>query len=160
MKGQNYHNSITVDITAEEALANIARVSAWWANDFQGSAQELGDLFTIRFGETWVTFKIAEAVPNKRIVWEVTDCYLGWLKDKTEWKGTKILWEISTDKGSTRIDFTHIGLVPEIEMFQRCKVGWNFYIEKSLFQHADPAQGVARSGIGAGARSPRPKSPR
>ena len=39
--------------------------------------------------------KIAELVPNNRVVWLVLDNYLKFTEDKTEWKGTKIIFEVS-----------------------------------------------------------------
>ena len=58
MKSQDYNCSITANITDEQAFESISHVSEWWATDFEGSAQKLNDVFTIRFGETSVTFKI------------------------------------------------------------------------------------------------------
>ena len=45
----------------------------------------------------------------------VTDCFLSWLKDKTEWTNTKMSFEISTENNLTIIHFTHIGLEPQVE---------------------------------------------
>ena len=71
MKTQDYTCSIQSSVSAKEAYDKIARVSEWWAKDFKGSARNLGDTFTVRFGETFVDFKISEAVPDSRIVWQV-----------------------------------------------------------------------------------------
>jgi len=142
MNEQNYSCQIGANFTAKEAFDAINHVSEWWTTDLTGSSGSLNDIFTVRFSDTSVTFKIVEAVPNKKIVWLVTDCYLHWLKDKKEWIGTRLNWEISAEKGSTLISFTHIGLVPELECFNDCKEGWNFHIGKSLFKLLTEQKGI------------------
>jgi hypothetical protein len=134
MTQQNFHCSITADVTAPEAFNNICHVSEWWTKSYVGSSQKTGDTFSVRFGETVVSFEIIEVVPDKKIVWQVTDCYLHWLKDKKEWKGTKLLWEISNENNMTQVSMTHIGLVPQIECYQNCEEGWNFFVTESLFK--------------------------
>ena len=43
-------------------------------------------------------------MPGKKVVWHVLDCYLHWLKDKTEWKDTDVVFDISgTGKTSAEI---------------------------------------------------------
>jgi hypothetical protein len=142
MKQQDYHCSITANVTAKEAFESISHVSAWWAKHFEGSAQQLDDVFTVRFGETYVTFKIVKWVPNKTIVWEVTDCYLHWLKDKTEWKGTKTAWDIAEMNHTTQINFTHQGLVPQVECYGNCVKGWDQYIKGSLLTLLTQKEGI------------------
>ncbi|MDB5133507.1 MAG: hypothetical protein JWP37_110 [Mucilaginibacter sp.] len=132
MDQQNYNACITANISPKEAFEGISHVSEWWATNFEGRAKNLNDVFTVRFGETFVTFKIVEMVTNKKIVWQVIDCHLPWLDDKSEWKGTKIAWETSTENNLTQISMTHIGLVPEIECYTDCEKGWNFYVKESL----------------------------
>ena len=128
----DYHCSITANVNAKEAFDRINNVTGWWAKNFEGQSQKTGDVFTVRFGETFVTFKITEAIGNKKIVWQVTDCYIPKLSDKTEWNGTSVVWEISSDKNSTTVDMTHIGLVPGIECFAMCENGWNRHVKGSL----------------------------
>ena len=99
----DYHVSITVDTTAQEAFNSINSVSKWWTENLEGSSQKLNDEFTVRFGETFITVKIAELIPYKKILWQVIDCYKHWLKDKKEWKDTKMTWEISTEENATHI---------------------------------------------------------
>jgi hypothetical protein len=65
---------------------------------------------------------VVEVVPNKKWVWLVTDGQMLWLKDTTEWKNTQIVFEISEGKQQTRIDMTHIGLVPAVECYKSAKM--------------------------------------
>lgn len=142
MKQQDYRCSITANITAKEAFESISDVSAWWAKHVEGNSQQLNDVFIVRFGETYVTFKIVKWVANKTVIWEVTDCYLHWLHDKTEWKGTTIEWEITEADHITQINFTHMGLVPEVECFGACQRGWDQYIKGSLFTLLTQKEGI------------------
>jgi hypothetical protein len=86
--------------------------------------------------------KIVELVPNKKIVWHVIDCYKHWLKNKKEWKGTAMTWEISTQTDGTQITFTHIGLVPGLECYDGCENAWGQYINGSLFKLLTMGRGI------------------
>lgn len=142
MTGQNYQCSINAPVSTEESFDKISRVSEWWTKNFKGGAQKLGDAFTVRFGETFVDFKIVEAVPDTKIVWQVTGCNLPWLKNKTEWNGTSVVWELSSKNGTTMVMMTHRGLVPGIECYGNCEEGWNFYVAKSLLQFLTEGKGL------------------
>jgi len=52
--------------------------------------------------------------------------------DKSEWVGTKIIFEKSKKDDKTQLRFTHEGLVPEYECYQICYDGWTSYIQGSL----------------------------
>jgi uncharacterized protein YndB with AHSA1/START domain len=136
MENKNYHKSIIVNISAEEAMKKISQVNLWWKKDFKGSAEKLNDTFTVPFTEpSFVDFIVSELIPDKKIVWKVTDCYLPWFRDKKEWNNTEVVFQLSEEspddtigQGSTKIDFTHIGLVPEVECYDVCEKGWNGHI--------------------------------
>ncbi|MDQ2930355.1 MAG: SRPBCC domain-containing protein [Gemmatimonadota bacterium] len=132
--GADYHCEITAPVTAEEAFEKIGRVSEWWAKNFEGRAQRLDDVFTVRWGETFVTFRITAVAPNTTVVWTVTDSYIGSLEDKTEWTGTKAAWKIAEKDGATTIQFAHMGLVPAVECYEMCVKGWDQYVKGSLLQ--------------------------
>ena len=134
MDAQNYHCHFTAGNTAREAFTSITHVGGWWTANLEGATEKLNDVFQVRFGETFSIIKIIEIVPDKKIVWEVMDCYLHFLKDKSEWKGTRLLWEVEAHTGSTEVRMTHIGLVPEIECYNNCKKGWDYYVKTSLFE--------------------------
>lgn len=128
MKQQDYHRSIIADVTPGEAFERINDVSAWWAKHLEGSSQRLNDVFTVRFGQTFVTFRVIEFVPGKVVAWEVTDCYLHWIKNKKEWNGTTVRFVISTAGEKTEVTMTHIGLVPGVECYNDCENGWNEHL--------------------------------
>jgi len=142
MKKQDYHTSITVDATAHEAFNCINRVTKWWTENLEGSSQKLNDEFTVRFDDVHVSKqKLVELIPDKKVVWLVTDSKLNFIKDKQEWINTKISFEISTQNDKTKIHFTHIGLVPEIECFDACSNAWSQYINGSLLKLISTGKG-------------------
>src|ERR1700761_3397919 len=131
---KNYSCSITANGSATGALDKISRVDEWWAQNFEGSAKNLGDIFTVRFGTTWVMFKTSEFISGKKVAWQVMDCYLPWLNDKTEWNGTTVVFEVLEKDNAVEIDMTHIGLAPESECYDDCEKGWEEHIKESLFK--------------------------
>lgn len=130
--GQDYQKIFMADATAKVAFENIINVHDWWTSSFKGSAKNVNDVFDISFGKTTVNFKVIESVPYKKLVWLVIDCYLDWLNNKTEWTGTKIVWNISEENKKTKIEMTHVGLVPGIECYKDCEAGWNKHAGESL----------------------------
>jgi len=139
---KNFHRIITVNATAKEAFEKIAKVGDWWAKSFTGNALNVDDTFKIEFGTTRVNFKITEAIPDQKIVWYVTDSHLPWLKEKTEWTNTKVVFEISPENNSTKIDFTHVGLVPGIECYENCERGWTRFVTISLPKFINDGKGL------------------
>lgn len=137
----NYHTSILVDDSPDEVIKKISQVNLWWAKNFSGSAEKKNDQFTVTFGETFVDFQVSELVPGRKVSWNVNDCNLHWINAKKEWKGTEVVFELSTDKGRTKLDFTHIGLVPESECYKDCEVGWNGHITLSLAEFISEGKG-------------------
>ena len=62
----------------------------------------------------------------------VMDSYLSFIKDKTEWNGTDIVFDIKKKGKKTELRFTHVGLAPKIECYDACTDAWGFYIKSSL----------------------------
>jgi hypothetical protein len=133
MKEQGYHTSIAVDATANKAFECINNVTKWWTENLEGNSQKTDDEFTARFGDIHFSKqKLVEVIPDKKVVWLVTDSKLNFIKNKQEWTNTKIIFEISTENGETKIYFTHKGLVPSVECFDACSNAWTQYIHQSL----------------------------
>ena len=96
MKNQFLTHSFTVDKTPLEVFDAINNVRGWWSGQIKGKTEKLGDEFTYQY-ETFhrSTQKITESVPGKKVVWTISDSYLSFVEDKTEWKGTKVIFDIS-----------------------------------------------------------------
>lgn len=133
MKQQNFTSSITVDQTSEEVFKAINNVRGWWSGEIEGNTDNLGGEFTYRYKDMHRSKqKIKEFIPGKRIVWHVTDAELGFVKNKTEWKGTDIIFEIARKGGKTELRFTHAGLVPAFECYGGCSGAWGALVETNL----------------------------
>jgi hypothetical protein len=137
----DYQAVIETSVSAKEAFDAIGRVSEWWTENTAGGTTNLNDEFMVRFGETFSKFKVIEADQAEKLVWLVIDCNLHWMKNKKEWKGTKILWQLSSANGSCRIHMTHVGLNAGIGCFEDCTKGWNHYVTVSLFKLIQDGRG-------------------
>jgi hypothetical protein len=144
-KKQDYRTEISANVTPQKAADKISRPQEWWAKNFEGESKRVNDVFTVRFASgDMYKIRIAEMDPSKRIVWQVIDSFQGWVKNATEWKGTQIVWEIKQKEknGGVSIDMTHVGLVPEIECFNRCKMGWDYLTHESLSKYLTEGKGL------------------
>ena len=133
MENESFTTSFAVDQTPEDVFSAVNDVRGWWSGDIEGRTDNLGDEFTYRYKDVHFSRqKITELIPGKRVVWLVTESNLSFTEQKSEWTGTEITFDISSEGDTTVIRFTHVGLVREFECFNDCSNGWNFYISGSL----------------------------
>jgi hypothetical protein len=136
MLNQDFTTTLLVDGTPKEAFNAIRDVREWWSGLYsekiEGSTEKVNDVFTFQAGNGahYSKQKLVELFPDKKIVWLVTDSNLTFLKEKSEWIGTKISFEIAKENNKTKIVFTHLGLVPKIECYDGCSSTWPKYLVK------------------------------
>lgn len=133
MNTSNYTSTIVVNNSATEVFGAINNVQGWWQGQIEGSTDKLDDEFTYRMEEIHFSKqKVIELIPNKKIVWLVTDSKLNFTQNESEWTGTKIIFDISEQNNQTQLQFTHQGLIPSIECYGGCSGAWQQLIEQSL----------------------------
>jgi uncharacterized protein YndB with AHSA1/START domain len=133
MKTQDYTTSFTVDQSPEEVFKAINNVRGWWSGEVDGNPDRRGAEFTYRYKNMHKsTQRVTEFVPGKKIIWHVTDAELTFVKGKTEWTGTDIVFEIAKKGNKTELRFTHVGLVPAFECYGGCSGAWGALIGRNL----------------------------
>jgi hypothetical protein len=133
MRSKDYTLAFTVDQTPEEALQAINDVRSWWSGDVEGDTATLGGEFTYRVaGVHYSVQKITELALGKKVVWHVTDARLEFVKDKEEWRGTDIVFEIGRKGAKTEVQFTHKGLASAFECYGDCSNAWGMLVNGNL----------------------------
>lgn len=140
MKNQDFTTTLLVDRPPAEVFTTLLDVRAWWSGlfdeSFEGSSEKVGEEFRFRAGggAHYTKQKLVELLPNKRVVWLVTESNLSFVDKTDEWTGTKIGFELAEEGNKTKIVFTHQGLVPSFECYEACAPAWTQYIQERLTQ--------------------------
>ena len=138
MKTRDLTINILVDQTPEEVFNAVRNVRGWWSGyyteEIKGDTEKLNDEFSFRAGSGahYSKQKLVEVIPNKKIVWLVTDSKLDFLEKKDEWTSTKVIFDISVKDHKTQLIFTHEGLTPEVECYNSCAPAWTQYLKNKL----------------------------
>lgn len=134
MTPSDFSTLLVVDQRPETVFDAINNVRGWWTENVEGSTEHLHDVFEVRFGDVhYSQQQLVEVIPNQKVVWLITDSCLNFISDKTEWTGTRVVFDITEKDGQTELRFTHEGLKPEIECYGACSNAWGGYIRSSLF---------------------------
>jgi len=133
VEGRSYATAFAVNKTPNEVFSAINNVRGWWSEEIEGGTGKRGDTFEFHYKDLHRSVqKITEFAPGKKVVWHVSESQINFVKDKSEWNGTEIVFEIAKKNGKTEVRFTHVGLVPAIECYGDCSDAWGFYINDSL----------------------------
>lgn len=133
MSKQDFTATFSVDQTPEQVFAAINDVRSWWTGEVEGPTDTLGAEFTYRHEDIHrTTHRITELVPSRRIVWHVTASHLSFPANKQEWDGTDIVFDLTRSGDVTEVRFTHVGLSPAVECYDRCSRAWSYFILDSL----------------------------
>ena len=133
MQNQNFTTSFLVDKSPEEVFISIINIPGWWSGEISGDSNKLGSEFIYRVPDVHYSKQmVTEFIQDQKIVWNVTDAFLTFVKNKDEWKGSNIIFEIEKKDGKTELHFTHKGLVPEFECYDACSNAWNMLVNRNL----------------------------
>lgn len=129
-----YTYSFATHKSANAIFDLLLNIDKWWSGihneTITGNSQNLNDefSFTAGGGMHFTKQKLIELIPNKKVVWQVTESNLSFLDNPKEWENTKIAFDITENDGKTQVKFTHIGLEPHIECYDECSTAWTQYL--------------------------------
>lgn len=135
LEKKNFTYTIKTSKSIHEVYTMLLDIKQWWFGLYEetinGKSTKPDDEFTFKAGGGlhYTKQKLIELVPEKKIVWLVTESNLSFLSDPAEWEGTKIRFDLSTEGKNTLVTFTHEGLVPQIECYDNCSAAWTGYMD-------------------------------
>jgi hypothetical protein len=138
MTTSNFTLTLLTEKTPAEVFQAISNVREWWSGyhseEIMGRSVNLNDEFSFSAagGIHYSRQKLVEVIPDKKIVWLITDSDFGYIAKKDEWTGTKVIFEISEKEGKTHLVFTHEGLTPAVECYETCAPSWTMYLQNKL----------------------------
>lgn len=148
---KDYTATISVDKSPATAFNAIKNFRAWWSEEIEGPTDQLNETFFYHYKDIHLCkIKLVEVIENKKLVYEVIANEFSFTKDKSEWIGTKLIFETVTEDGKTKVIFTHKGLVPEYECYNVCNDAWTGYITKSLYNLIETGKGSPNPKDGEG----------
>ncbi|MFS0724373.1 SRPBCC family protein [Paenibacillus sp. 1P07SE] len=104
-----------------EALTTGEGLAAVWTKELTVS-QVIGDTLTFQFGPDDLTkMRLAELVPNERIVWECTD-------SDPEWVGTTIVFELEEKKPETWVTLRQLNWREVTPFYRLCNYNWGIFL--------------------------------
>ena len=146
MTTNNFSTSILVDQSPEEVFNAINNVRGWWSEEIEGETNREGAVWNYHYQDVHrCKIKITSLVPGKKVAWKVLDNYFSFTKNKNEWIGNELLFNISREEGKTRLQFTQVGLVPGEECYDICEKAWTTYIRESLYKLITTGKGQPNS---------------
>jgi hypothetical protein len=143
----SYETSIKVRADKENAFkACASELDKWWGK-VDNSVTKEGEEFTISFGKTKWRFVITEFSEYDRITWKCIKAehfVKGLTNIKEEWLNTELVWNFKKNGGDVEVSLLHNGLTPELNCYDICESGWNFFIATSLKNYLETGQGNPR----------------
>ena len=142
MREADYPVAIRVGKSPEEVCDAVNNVRGWWSDNIDGPTDRIGAVFQFHEADLhYSTQKIVEFVPGKKVVWHVTESRIKFVKNKKEWGGTDVVFDISRKGDKTELRFTHVGLVPSMECYGDCAGAWKYYVRESLKRLIETGRG-------------------
>jgi len=136
MSNKNFSYSFETARKPEEVFGLLLQIPQWWSGLYEetikGKSEEVNDAFSFAAGggAHYTEQKVVELVPGKKVTWLVTKANLSFLKQPEEWEGTRFGFSLGEGSTNTVVTFVHEGLVPEVECYDACSMGWMGYLQQ------------------------------
>jgi hypothetical protein len=141
----DYKTSFLTTVDRKASFFAITKeIDKWWGK-VDNSVRELGDEFSIFFGNTEWRFKTTQYVPFEKIKWnciKANHVHKGLQNIQEEWLNTDVQWNIKDHADKTKITITHNGLNNQLNCYEVCKSGWDFFLLSSLKNYLETGKGT------------------
>src|SRR5437868_2526956 len=95
MTTNDFTKTMILNATPEKVFDAITNVRGWWSEELEGATDKLGARFEFHYKELHKsTHEITELVRGKKVVWRTVTASINFVKDKTEWDGTEVVFDI------------------------------------------------------------------
>src|SRR5689334_7989301 len=109
---QDFTTTFLVSATPEQVFDAITNVRGWWSEQIEGDTASLGATFQFHYKTLHKsTHQITELARGKKVVSKTVKAEINFVRDKTKWDGTEVVFEILPRGKQTELRFTHKGLV-------------------------------------------------
>jgi len=146
MSTNSYAQKIIVSTTPDAAYRALTSEFDMWWTESSGPINAVGDKVTFRFDPTYWTMCATKLVPNTSVELECIEAHHihKGLPDsiRREWEGTKLKWRIQRHGDNTKISFVHEGLIPSLNCYEICEMGWDHFFVNSLKKYLDSGKGT------------------
>lgn len=135
------HYKYELQLSAEpeavfKALTTSKGIAGWWAKSNRLWKENADEFLYVDFGKIQKQMRVEKTTPLFGLTWNVLECTLH------EWPGTQITFNITpTSDGGSLLKLEHIGLNPQLECFESCSSGWEYFMV-SLKQYVETGRGT------------------
>jgi len=141
----SYTREIIVSNTPSAAYrALTSEFNKWWTDSSDPVTAE-GDTVMFRFDPTYWTMRATKLMPDINVELECIEAHHIHeglpASIRKEWEGTKLKWNIQQQEDNTKISFVHEGLVPSLDCYEICEMGWDHFFVNSLKNYLDGGEG-------------------
>ena len=135
---ENYSQTVHISSTPFAAFKALTQeVMKWWGSVDRDVAQ-VGDQFTITFGEAYWSFEIIEFKKDEKVTWKVVD---GQPELNNEWIGHILEWTIEQIGNEIQVSLYQNGLTRELPCYDVCSAAWDRFILSSLKKYLETGVG-------------------
>jgi len=141
----NYKKTLIVKANQKSVFVAVSKeLNKWWGKVDNSNISQEKDIFSIYFEETEWRFEITKFSMYDEIHWKcikANHIVPDLSGTETEWLNSEIIWKFKNEEDDTEISFEHKGLTPELNCYEVCNAGWDFFITNSLKDHLEKGEG-------------------
>lgn len=127
----NFTHTFEAPCSPSAAFAYAAQPDLWWNTMISGTARHVGESFIYQVPEFhYSVFRVIESLEGKRLAWRVVPS--GHPQELEEWVGTEVVFDFVELPTGTRVDFTHVGLRPQLACHTVCTTVWGHHLTVGL----------------------------